>query len=194
VGGEDHTPHADDQAPTGRQRLSVAQAAEVLGISIEAVRGRIKRNTLRHERTPDGVVVFLNADQSTDRMRPGADQSTDQYRPDAREELVAELRDRVSYWERRLDEEREARTEERRRHDTLMAQLTSRIPQIEAPQASPESPKSPGLSPTPPNRGGEGESATDEQQGRGPIPEGTSPQTATERPEELSWWRRMFGG
>jgi hypothetical protein len=44
------------------------------------------------------------------------------------------MRDRVHYLERVLEEEREARTEERPRHDTLMAQLTQRIPELEAPR------------------------------------------------------------
>jgi hypothetical protein len=185
VDSGDHTPHADDQEMTGRQRLSVAQAAEVLGISIEAVRGRVKRNTLKHERTREGVFVFLNADQSTDRMRPGADQSTDQSRPDAREELVAELKDRVSYLERRLDEEREARTEERRRHDTLMAQLTSRIPQIEAPsQETPSEP--PSEAPESP-----------QMHTVGGVPRGEdtdSPDHHTPSERERPWWRRLFEG
>jgi hypothetical protein len=40
-----------------------------------------------------------------------------------------------------MDAEREARTEERRRHDTLVAQLTSKIPAIEAPQEASEAPE-----------------------------------------------------
>jgi hypothetical protein len=57
----------------------------------------------------------------------------------------------VHYLEWVLEEEREARTEERRRHDTLMTQLMQRFPEIDAP-ASPEpreSPVSPGPSVSP---------------------------------------------
>ena len=171
MGGEDHTPHADDQAMTGRQRLSVAQAAEVLGISIEAVRGRIKRNTLKHERTPEGVFVFLNADQSPDRMRPGADQSTDQSRPDARDELVENLREQVSYLQGVIetrDRELALRAEEIRRRDSALEreqQLTAffaeRLRELEAPTPDPapdpeesreeaaQAPESPGPTQTP---------------------------------------------
>jgi hypothetical protein len=81
----------------------------------------------------------------------------------------------VRYLERVLEEEREARTEERRRHDTLMAQHMSRIPEIEAQQEHPETP----------------ETAT-EQPGRvGPQAPLESPSTSSERP---SWWRRLIGG
>jgi hypothetical protein len=53
---------------TGRLRLKVAEAPEVLGVTVEAVRDRIKRGTLDHERTDKGVFVFLEADLSTDRL------------------------------------------------------------------------------------------------------------------------------
>jgi hypothetical protein len=39
--------------------------------------------------------------------------------------------------ERMLEQEREARTEERRRHDTLMAQLMRRIPELQSPREPP---------------------------------------------------------
>jgi len=110
------------------------------------------------------VYVVLDADQP----RPTGDPPTD--RPDA---LNAELRDRLRYVERQLEAERQAHAEARR----IIAGLIERIPPaIEAP-ASPEPPEAP-------------ERGTDEQQGRGPIPEDTSPQTPSERP----WWRRLFEG
>ena len=65
-----------------------------MGVSVEAVRGRIKRKTLDHERTPEGVFVLLEADQPPTGLQPDDDQSTDQMRPDAREDLIDALRDR----------------------------------------------------------------------------------------------------
>jgi len=92
---------------------------------------------------------------------------------------VDELRDRVRYLERALEEEREARTDERRRHDTLMAQLMQRIPELEAPREPRESPESPGPTDT-------------------PTDAGEGPQMAQEAPEERSsargFWSRLFGG
>jgi hypothetical protein len=48
----------EDQSQTGRQRLTVAETSEILGVTVEAVRGRIKRGTLDHERTDMGVFVL----------------------------------------------------------------------------------------------------------------------------------------
>ncbi len=160
----------EDRTGTGRQRGTVSEAAEILGVSVEAVRGRIKRGTLEAERTEEGVLVYLAAGQSP----TGRDQSTDQARPAPNSELVEELRDRISYLERMLEEEREARTEERLRHDTLMAELMRHIPQIEAPQEPPGAP----------------ETAT-EQPGR--VEPQPSVESAQEPPQPRSWLRRMFG-
>jgi hypothetical protein len=98
--------------------------------------------------------------------------------PTDHSELLEELRDRVRYLERRLDEEREARTEERRRHDTLMAQITSRIPQIEAP-----SQEKPSEAPGSPESGAEGTGGEDVYTDHLHTP------SERERP----WWRRLFG-
>jgi hypothetical protein len=128
-----------DQPPTGRRRVTVAEASEILGITVEAVRGRIKRKTLEHERDSGTVYVLLDAGQTTDQLQPDDDRTTDQSRPDASEELADELRDRIHYLERQVEEEREAR----RRADTLLAQLMQRIPELEAPSERSEPGESP---------------------------------------------------
>ena len=169
---------ASDQSATGRRRLTVAEAAEILGVSVEAVRGRIKRGTLDHERTQEGVFVLLATEQEA--QQSADDQSSTGHQADALSgtaPLVEELHDRVRFLERMLEEEREARTEERRRHDTLMAQLMQRIPQIEAPPSQ-EPPGDP--------------SEATEQPGR------VEPQPSVEGAQEpaqrrRSWWREFFG-
>jgi hypothetical protein len=60
----------EDQSQTGRRRLTVAETSAVLGVTVQAVRGRIKRRTLDHERTAEGVFVLLDTDHSADRPRP----------------------------------------------------------------------------------------------------------------------------
>ncbi len=46
-------------------RLTVAEAAEQLGVTQDAVRQRIRRNTIEHERTEDGrVYVYLTEDDA----------------------------------------------------------------------------------------------------------------------------------
>jgi hypothetical protein len=160
----------EDQSQTGRRRLTVAEASEILGVTVEAVRGRIKRGTLEHERDSGTVYVWLDIDQSPTRDQPDDDQLTDQPQPDVHEELADELRSRIRYLERQVEEEREAR----RRADTLLAQLMQRIPELEAPSERSEgreSPESPGPTGT-----------TTEDEGEA--------QEGVQRP----WWRRMFGG
>jgi hypothetical protein len=111
-----------DRTATGRgdrsDRLTVQQAAQRLGVSEEAVRGRIKRGTLESERREGHVYVLVE--------RSVADESGDQQRPveDRTDPLIAERQDRV----RSL----EAANRENRR---IIATLTQRIPAIEAPES-----------------------------------------------------------
>lgn len=120
--GEEGIQDADRSHPS--RRLTVAQAADVLGVSVDAVRARIKRKTIEHVREGGRVYVLLGGDQgatSTDQDRAqGADQDAF-VAPDPRDELVEELRDRVRYLE-----------EESRRKDHLLAAALERIPALEA--------------------------------------------------------------
>jgi hypothetical protein len=157
----------EDRPQTSRQRVTVAQASEILGITVEAVRGRIKRGTLDHERTDKGVFVLLEADQPYDRPRPDTDQTADRLQSDssalisAKDETIATLRDQ-------LEAERQAHAEARR---LLMAAL-ERIPAIEAPSDERESPQT-----------------VEEEQGRGEArPDASGAQEGARRP----WWRRVF--
>jgi hypothetical protein len=168
----------EDQSQTGRQRLTVAEASEVLGVTVEAVRGRIKRGTLEHERDLGTVYVLLDAAQTTTGHQPADDQTTDQPRPDDREGIVGELRDRIHYLERQVEEEREAR----RRADTILAQLSAAnaeqartIRAIEAPQEATDAAETVEEAP---------ERAEDPRSAAGGAREGA------QRP----WWRRWFGG
>jgi hypothetical protein len=163
----------EDQSQTGRReprRLTVAEASEILGITVEAVRGRIKRGTLGHERTDKGVFVFLEADQTTDRTRPDTDQTADRLQSDAsvlisaKDETIAALRDQ-------LEAERQAHAEARR---LLMAALERIPPQLEAPQEARESPQT----------------AQKEPQRAEPRPATGGAQEGAQR---RSWLRRMFG-
>ena len=151
------------------ERLTVAQAAALLGISEGAVRSRIKRGTLPTMREGGTVFVLLGGSTSQANQPPGTGVPGDQL------ELVNALQDQIRYLREQLDAEREARTEERRRHDTIVAQLTSRIPAIEAPhEESTDAPES---------TAGEPERAE-------PRPEAGISQEDAQRP----WWRRVFGG
>ena len=128
--GEGHT----GEPRANHERLTVAQAAATLGITEGAVRSRIKRGTLPTTKEAGTVFVLWGGGTSQ------AYQTTNTGAPSDQSELITSLQDQVRYLREQLDAEREARTEERRRHDTVVAQLTSRIPAIEAPQEASDAP------------------------------------------------------
>jgi hypothetical protein len=105
---------------------------------------------LQHHKEQGGrVYVYLDMGETVE----------DKVRDASRDELVDELRDRV----RRLEQYLDTRTEELREHRRIIAALTSRIPEIEAPQEP-----------------------RDERH----VPE--TPAVDTGEPRR-SWWRRFFG-
>ncbi|HKH39171.1 MAG TPA: hypothetical protein VKA82_18615 [Rubrobacter sp.] len=73
----------EDQSQTGRRRLTVAEASAVLGVTVEAVRGRIKRGTLDHERTDKSVFGRFRVPGSRPDYRPAATGCRLGYRPAA---------------------------------------------------------------------------------------------------------------
>ena len=168
-----------------RRRLSVSEAADALGITVDAVRSRVKRGTIAHERVGGRVYVLLDIDQS----RPGRGQVTDRPGPageDRTDELIATLREQ-------LQAERAAHAEARR----IIAGLVERMPQLESPSEPPGSPETatqqPGrVEPQPSIESAQEPREPSEMHmpevGGGPLPSGQ--QRAPERP----WWRRMFGG
>jgi excisionase family DNA binding protein len=108
----------------GWNRVTVQEAARLLGISEGAVRARIHRGTLETERDSGTVYVRLNADDT-------ANERTEQ------SELVQTLREYNAALERQLNAEREASAELRR----IVAGLVQRIPELEAPSEPRESPE-----------------------------------------------------
>jgi excisionase family DNA binding protein len=173
--GNDRRP-GGDQGPTDQgatdlatgQRLTVPEAAEVLGISGDAVRSRIKRGTLPTVREGGRVFVVLGAtDRPTAQAQPTAGAGD--------ERLYQEMQERIRYLEGQVEEEREAR----RRADTLLAQLMQRIPELEAPAEAPAQAPEARESPE----------TVEEPQGRGaPRPDTAGAQEGVRRP----WWRRIF--
>jgi Mg2+ and Co2+ transporter CorA len=93
-------------ANSDQRRLTVHDAARQLGISEDAVRMRIKRGTLSADKEGGRLYVLLDTEPTTDRT----------------DELIEELRGRVSSLEHQLGQEREANRENRR----IIAALTSR--------------------------------------------------------------------
>jgi hypothetical protein len=112
------------------RRVTMADAAQVLGISKEAVRKRIKRGTLRSEMGEDGrryVYLDSGGDAGPDAKHAGDDHARS---VDPRDYLIATLKEQ-------LDAERNAHAETRR----IAYTLAQRLPEIEAPREPRESPE-----------------------------------------------------
>ena len=120
-------PYATDTSRVRHlNRVTVSQAAERLGITQDAVRQRIRRDTIRHDKDENGrVYVYLDSTHTDhdgvqngvhDGVRDNAG-TRDPYR----DELIEELRNRVRYLE-----------EESRRKDSILLTMAQRIPELEA--------------------------------------------------------------
>jgi len=91
-----------------------------MGVSQDAVRKRIRRNTIDYDHDPDGR-IYVYVDSSEIAQDEPSDASI--------ERLVQAQHEYIDFLRREL----ETRTEEIRRRDSIMAALTQRFPEIEAP-------------------------------------------------------------
>src|SRR5918995_6598390 len=92
-------------------RISVPQAANRLGITQDAVRKRIARGTIRHEKDHEGhIFVYLDTFESESKTDQDADQ--DKY--------TRSLEDQIDFLRRELE-----------RKDTIIMSLSQRIPELE---------------------------------------------------------------
>lgn len=154
----------------GTLRVTIREAASRLGVTEAAIRKRIQRGSLGREMGKDGR-VYVNLDLSQDMSQP----ESQVHRDPLVEELVAELRDRVTFLERLLEQ----RSVEAERYQQIVAgltqsnnQLTTRLRELEAPER-PQKPH-------------------DEPEGAGPRSYTEGPYAAQEQPRR-SWWRAFFG-
>ena len=119
---------------SGTTRVTVEEAAQLLGIEKGSVKKRIQRGKLRSEKDAAGTLYVY-----VDRSETVQDKSAGQSQTD-RDELVAELRRTNEL----LREVITTRDEEIRRRDVIISQLTARIPELEAPPKARESAESSG--------------------------------------------------
>lgn len=155
----------DTAGHSPRARVSVQEAAEHLGTTVDAIRKRVQRNTIAHKKDEDGRVWIL---LDTDRTQHDTDQDTPGQRQDGEPTALISAKDEtISTLREQLQAERQAHAEARR---LLMAALERIPPQLEAPASlQRESPETV-------------EEAPDRAE---PRPAAESPQTETSRP----WWR-----
>jgi excisionase family DNA binding protein len=156
---------ADSGQDAGQERLTIQEAARRLGVSEGAIRKRVARGTLAHDKASDGrVYVYLDAG-GTRGVYAGQDEGV---HPES-SALISQLRDEISY----------LRDENRRKDEIIMQQaLTVRqlaaSPSTETPEEAAEAPESAG-------------EASDTAEPRSTT-EGLQEQSSP-RP----WSRRMFG-
>jgi hypothetical protein len=115
---------ADDQPrdqPLAGRRLSVQQAAEVLGVTVDAVRGRVKRGTIASTKGEDGSVYVLleegiGADQSNGESQPSYDRADDQ------SQLIARMATEIEFLRGELQ-----------RKDAILLSMTEGLKGLEVP-------------------------------------------------------------
>ena len=166
------TRHATDTAAdmSPPVRATVEEAAKILGTSENAVRKRIERGTLPSEKV-DGVrfVLLLDSDMP-------------QHADDAAADTAADMSHDLALMQAHLDSMQEqvgylkavihTRDEELRRKDHIIAALTERIPELEAPRETSRSARTPSVD-----------------TGKGEVPSEEKP-----RPTQRSWLHRFFFG
>ena len=147
------------------QRYTVREAAEVLGTTVDAVRGRIRRGTLDSMKVDSVVYVLLDEvsrDRHTDRSEATIDEPHTMSGPSPDQlELVGDLRDQIEWLRREVE-----------RKDTIIMQMAQRIPELDLPRET----------------GAASETASPRSNG------GTAPEDSQEPSERRSWLYRFFFG
>ena len=154
---------ADERSgqPDATVRMTVQEAADVLGVTVEAVRGRMHRGKYGREKTEDGrVFVLVPADQlpdgqperSGERLGDRSPNGQANVKPnvgaDPADLLVERLRDEVAFLRAELADRSDAlrrreelHGEEIRRRDHIIAGLVERVPALEAPRGARDAPQ-----------------------------------------------------
>ena len=136
-------PPEDSHRPSSTvRRVTVPEAADILGTTTDAVRSRIRRGKLRREEGGDGTVYVLLDDvhDSPTSAKDGRE-TGHQTVGDGRETvddgpLVERMASEIDHLRGQLEEAQAANRENRR----IIAALTQRIPELEAPQEAPATP------------------------------------------------------
>jgi hypothetical protein len=118
-----------DRPSPDLDRLTVAQAAEALNISQDAVRKRITRSTIPHDRDESGrVFVYLAPSETV--HKTDQDIQQDAASKTVQDAYIRSLENQIAFLQRELE-----------RKDGILLNLTERIPQLEAPSEARESPE-----------------------------------------------------
>jgi hypothetical protein len=161
-------PNGDEAHPNSAQtKVTVAEAAQLLGLSAEAVRSRVQRGTLKSTKERGTVYVLLDV---VDQTRPNTDESSAQagiqtHLSGDQTDYIASLEGQIDWLRREVE-----------RKDTLLMTLMQRIPELEAPRDTASDAREAPVTPSE-ERGNN--------RGRGRPEEGES--------QKPSWWKRFLG-
>lgn len=169
---------SNDHLDGAQTPVTVAQAAQLLGLSAEAVRSRVQRETLASTKVDGKVYVLLDPDQARQNNHLSEEQKADEGRPNEhlsgdQTEFVASLQEQVDWLRREVE-----------RKDTLLMTLMQRIPELEGPSEPREEPATPSRDPS---------NTRVHPQAQRPF-SGERPFTEEEPPRRRSWWREFFFG
>ncbi len=155
-------------------RVTVPEAARILGIKEESVRKRVSRGKLRADKDADGrLLVWVD---STQTVRDESVTERDKLL-ESKDETISILRDQLGL-----------RAEEIQRRDVIISQLTQatsnltdRLRELEAPADVPEQSQT-------------SEAGAEEPAEATPMPAPAQADTDAQRGVQRPWWRRVFGG
>jgi uncharacterized small protein (DUF1192 family) len=118
-----------DRPSPDLDRLTVAQAADALSISQDAVRKRIARGTIPHDRDDSGrVYVYLALSETV--HKTDRDTIQDDATKTVQDAYVRSLEDQIAFLRREVE-----------RKDAILLRMAESIPQLEALQEPRETPE-----------------------------------------------------
>jgi DNA-binding transcriptional MerR regulator len=120
-----HATRVDMNGSTSRDRpvdrVTVPEAAEMMGVTQSAIRKRVQRGTIPWDKDSEGR-IYVYVDPSETRPETGQDRTRDTVTGQSRDEALEAYKDQVEFLRRELE-----------RKDTLLMSLMQRIPELEAP-------------------------------------------------------------
>jgi DNA-binding transcriptional MerR regulator len=167
--GERRSDAQSDSLRHGLDRVTIAEAAERLGLSQDAIRKRVRRGTLREDRDQDGLIhVYIPADEGVqDESKIEQDPVQDKQQ-DTQDIYVRSLEDQVRFLRAELE-----------RKDAILLRLAERVPELEPssePQGIPETVES-----------------ASEGADRGEAWETRTESQGADDQERVPWWRKILG-
>ena len=152
-----------DRPQDSLDRVTVAEAADRLGLTQDAVRKRVARGTIRHGKDQDGR-IYVYVSPSDTSSKTDQDKVQDEPGHSEANRYIASLEDQINFLRRELE-----------RKDAILLRMAERIPELE-PAREPQ------------NQAESAESRSD----RGTASEEPSESHKINERQQRSWWRRWF--